>query len=99
MMKWGKRKAHRKTARRASFLPWSQQSIQAGNQGSHGRKSQLRSLIDSDSSDDDNDMDFQSDSTQSALEQDTEISEKRKSRASSVLEATLSIREGTKIND
>ena len=30
-------------------------------------------------------MDFQSDSTQSALEQDTEISEKRKSRASSVL--------------
>ena len=80
MMKRGKRKAHRKTARRASFLPWSQhQSIQVGNQGSHGRKSQLQHLIDSDSSDDD--MDFRSDSRQSDQVEDTEISEKRKSRA------------------
>ena len=83
-MKRGTRKAHRKTARRASFLPWSQhQSIQVGNQGSHGRKSQLQHLIDSDSSDDD--MDFRSDSRQSDQMEDTDISEKRKSRASSVL--------------
>ena len=76
------RKVHRKTARRASFLPWTQ-NMQGANQGSHGRKSQLQSIIDSDSSDDE--VNDPSNSTHLTQQQGTSISEKRKSRASSVL--------------
>jgi len=87
MMNRGKRKAHRKTARRASFLPWNTANGPGGgeyhSQQSHDRKSQLMEILQREDSFFKVQENIQTISTNTTTESPT--TEQRKSRASSVL--------------